>query len=60
MINFVLPSDQRGLLYEAIPFFDLEFGMLRCLVLDTRFSNRPFGVKRFQIFHRFSSAVVRG
>ena len=28
--------------------------------LDVRFSNRPFGVKRFQTIHRYTVDVARG
>jgi hypothetical protein len=30
------------------------------VIFDVRFSNRPFGVKRFQTIHRCSVDVARG
>ena len=34
--------------------FFVQAAMKRDLLCDVRFSNRPFGVKRFQTIHQFS------
>ena len=33
---------------------------MSCSCIDVRFSNRPFGVKRFQTIHQFSVDAARG
>src|SRR5271155_1030134 len=41
--------------YDAWPLADIPR-----LAFDVRFSNRPFGVKRFQTIHHYSVDVARG
>ena len=40
--------------------FFVQAAMKRDLLCDVRFSNRPFGVKRFQTIHQFSVDAARG
>ena len=59
-VDYISWRSMGALPLEAVPVSKLEFGAITSLAFDVRFSNRPFGVKRFQTIHQFSVDAARG